>query len=263
MNDLDTLLLSLPVNPSPDVQKAFLENTFSKLGEEEYRTMIGSVVPGMRSAYGIRLPQLRALARGMLKRMCVTPEMLVGLVEAAWSGPTREHRQIALLLAAYSKISAGERWALAKRFIPDIGNWEECDQLCLSLTTPALSQEFARFDELEGWAAAENFWRRRVALVTVAILRKPYFSEAEAEQVDERTLRMCLHLLDDPEPYVAKAVDWAVREVLKRRYATGCRWMFERLAGSLSRTARSTLRKASAKLSPEDASRFLAGLTRN
>jgi len=79
----------------------------------------------------------------------------------------------------------------------------------------------------------------------------------QAEALDRRALAMCGALLDDPEPYIAKAVDWAVREVIKRHPALGADWMFEQAGKGLSRRGRSTLRKSAQKLRPDERARFL------
>jgi len=262
MDDIEQFTASLPEKPEKKIILAFLESSFSRLsGDEGYLEMIQTGVPGMEASYGIRVPQMRALIKGLVKKYKNQLEELRSLIKPIWDQPSREHKLAALFIAFYSKIPAGEGWDIAQRLIPDIKNWEVCDQLCLSLTTPALAQNPDLFDMVEDWAESENFWRRRVALVTAAILRKPEFPDTQAGALDERALQICLNMLDDPEPYIAKAVDWTIREVLKRRYEMGQAWVFARLEEPLSRTARSTLRKASAKLNESDRAVFIDQLS--
>ncbi|MBN1265690.1 MAG: DNA alkylation repair protein [Anaerolineales bacterium] len=255
---IEELLESLPKRPEEDSLLKFLDAAFNHLGDKDYREMIQTAVPGMEEgSYGVRVPELRTLTKKLVNAYKDQFEILRSLIEPIWSQPTREHKQVALFISFYGKIPADEGWELALRLIPDIQNWEVCDQLCLSLTTPALAQDPRLFDTLEEWVGSASYWRRRVALVTAAILRKPIFPAKEAAALDQRVLQMCLGLLDDPEPYVAKAVDWTIREILKRRYDMARVWMFTRLQEDLSRTARSTLRKASAKLTDTDRRYFL------
>jgi hypothetical protein len=60
---------------------------------------------------------------------------------------------------------------------------------------------------------------------------------------------------------VRNAVDWAVREVIRRDYDLGQNWVMERSLTELSSVARSTLKKAAKKLSPRDQDQFLNNLS--
>lgn len=263
-SDMETLqrdLLGNTLDPgelSGEGLLACLDSAFTLLGGDDgYQEMIQTAVPGMEATFGIRVPKLRSLSKDLVKHCRGHRKQLLNLVEDVWRRPSREHKLVALFIAFYGKMPPEQGWALAQRLIPDIRNWEVCDQLCLSLTKPALSKDADLFDTLEEWIQAENFWRRRVALVTAAIIRKPAFDDGTARELDQRALQMCLLAINDPEPYIAKAVDWTIREILKRRYEPGRRWMFDRLDDELSKRARSTLRKASAKLTDADRKRFL------
>jgi len=66
--------------------------------------------------------------------------------------------------------------------------------------------------------------------------------------------------LNDREKYIRKAVDWSVREVIKRRYDLGREWLFAQADSELSRTALSTLKLAAKKLTEHDQVFFLKSL---
>jgi 3-methyladenine DNA glycosylase AlkD len=71
---------------------------------------------------------------------------------------------------------------------------------------------------------------------------------------------MASALLDDKESYIRKAVDWTVREVIKRHYQIGLDWLLDQARSKPSKVAASTLRLASKKLTPKDREIFLQSL---
>jgi len=101
---------------------------------------------------------------------------------------------------------------------------------------------------------------RRASLVAPVYLRRAEYSEQVALDLDRRTLAICDALLNDREKYIRKAVDWSVREVIKRRYDLGREWLFAQADSELSRTARSTLKLAAKKLTEHDQAFFLNSL---
>ena len=90
----------------------------------------------------------------------------------------------------------------------------------------------------------ENIWVRRAALVAPVYLRRAKYSPEVARDLDRRTLKMAATLLNDEEKYIRKAVDWTVREVIKRHYELGFEWFKEQVQSNPSRIAKSTLRLA-------------------
>ncbi len=157
-------------------------------------------------------------------------------------------------------LSPGERWKWGTRYLPEVSDWETCDQLCMGLLGQALVEQPSYMGELERWVEDPNLWVRRAALASSVVLRRSKAGKEIRHSLDERTLGICLRLLDDEEHYVRKAVDWAVREVVRRNYDLGQAWLMERAKGALGSVARSTLKKAAKKLSPEDQERFLKTL---
>jgi 3-methyladenine DNA glycosylase AlkD len=263
-NIIERGLAALP--DSPDDHAAILaviETTFKALTDAEYQQGVGMTVPGAMAVYGVRVPHLRAFARELANRYKATPDGLRALALAIWNAGSREHQLLALFMLDRAKLTTTERWQLGNMLLPDVDNWESCDQLCNALLGEALARDPAYLDTLEGWPDHANFWQRRAALVSTTRLRRFKGPADAAQGLDRRALAMCEALLDDPEPYIAKAVDWAVREVIKRHPEVGADWMFAQAEGGLSRKARSTLKKSAKKLTPDEQARFLELLEAN
>jgi 3-methyladenine DNA glycosylase AlkD len=227
--------------------------------DPEYKAGVSRSVPGASKTYGVRVPALRAMGRVLVRQYKSQPERLADLSVDLWDQDSREHRLIGLFILAglKKKLSPAKRWELGERFLPDIADWELCDQMSHALLGQALAEDPGYMDELERWIEDDNFWVRRVALVSTILLRRAKYDEPQASELDRRALAMCAQLLDDDEHYIRKAVDWTVREVIKRHEDLTFEWMLTQASTGLSPVGRSTLKLAAKKLPSKRQKEFL------
>jgi 3-methyladenine DNA glycosylase AlkD len=238
---------------------ALLESAFeSASGDQEYLAGMQRTVPGVGKLYGVRVPNLREMGKQISQAYRKDPAVIREIALASWNQGSREHQLVALFLLAKLKLDPQMCWELGERFLPDVNNWETCDQLCHALFGEALAKVPDYMEVIETWLDNPNFWVRRAALVTPVLLRRAKYSPHIALDLDKRTLAMSLRLLDDPEKYIRKAVDWTVREVIKRNYELGHDWMMNMAQQNPSKIARSTLKLASKKLSSKDQEQFIS-----
>ena len=229
--------------------------------DSEYLQGMQMAVPGAGKLYGVRVPQLRTMAKQLTKKCGDQEQDLDRFAQASWAQGSREHRLIAIfVLAGMRKLTPERRWELGVKFLPDVEDWETCDQMCHALLGQALAEDPDYMEQLETWIEDDNFWVRRAALVSTVILRRAKYSEAVAEGLDQRTLGMCAILLEDGEKYIRKAVDWTVREVVKRHYALVFTWMVNQAESGLGTVGRSTLKLSAKKLNEADQQHFLDAL---
>jgi len=258
MADKSLITSKLPEQPHSENVLQAIEGAFILLGRDpEYLEGMHMAVPGAERLYGVKVPQLRKLSSEVIKKYGKGRETIQNIAEACWSERSREHELVALFLLAGIPLKPSERWKLGVRFLPDVGNWESCDQLCMALLGQALAEDPQYMDVLETWIEDENFWVRRAALVAPVYLRRAKYPPEVAKDLDQRTLEMAARLLCDEEKYIRKAVDWTVREVIKRQYEMGFEWLKMHAHSKPSRIAKSTLRLASKKLREEDRVKFL------
>jgi 3-methyladenine DNA glycosylase AlkD len=255
------LLKDLPPEPVPEKVVDILEGAFMRhVGGEEYLAGMKMAVPGAGKLYGVKVPFLREMADEVVGAYKKDNDGLRKIALASWHRGSREHQLVALFILAKVKLEPVERWQLGERFLPDVGNWESCDQLCMALLGQALVEDPDFMDAIEGWVGSENLWFRRATLVAPVYLRRGKYSENVAIDLDRRALAICEALLDDQENYIRKAVDWSIREVIKRHYDLGREWLMAQAVAGLARTARTTLKLAAKKLTEADRAAFLAAL---
>lgn len=262
MSDLGVMEWTLPEELDVgDVLEVVTRALEGQEQDSEYLQGMQMAVPGAGKLYGVRVPQLRTIAKQLTKKYGDQEQDLGRFAQASWAQGSREHRLIALfVLAGMKKLTPERRWELGVEFLPAVEDWETCDQMCHALLGQALAEDPKYMDQLETWIDDDNFWVRRAALVSTVILRRAKYSKEVAEGLDQRTLSMCAVLLNDGEKYIRKAVDWTVREVIKRHSALAFTWMMGQAQSGLGAIGRSTLKLSAKKLNEVDRQYFLAAL---
>lgn len=90
-------------------------------------------------------------------------------------------------------------------------SWDTVDDFSRTLSGPAWLRGIASDALIHGWAASEDLWWRRAALVsTVALNMRSYGGAGDTP----RTLAICDTLAADREDMVQKALSWALRELV-------------------------------------------------
>ncbi|MBM3944982.1 MAG: DNA alkylation repair protein [SAR202 cluster bacterium] len=149
-------------------------------------------------AYGIKTPELRALAKELGRDHA--------LALALWNEPVHEAKKLAGMLADPKQVTGEmmERWAA------DFASWDICDQCCYDLfdRTP-----FAYAKAAE-WAHRPEEYVKRGGFALMAGL-----AVHDKKAPDEKFLAFLPHIereAGDARNFVKKAVNWALRSIGKR-----------------------------------------------
>jgi len=153
MSDLGVPVLTLP--EKLDVREVLEVVTRALEGHEqdsEYLQGMQMAVPGAGKLYGVRVPQLRTMAKQLIKKYGDQEHELDRFAQASWVQGSREHRLIAIfVLAGMRNLTPGRRWELGAKFLPDVEDWETCDQMCHALLGQALAEDPDYMGQLETW----------------------------------------------------------------------------------------------------------------
>lgn len=115
----------------------------------------------------------------------------------------RNHRE------AFQSIGEAELEELGR----GINSWGSVDAFARTLAGPAWLKGQVSDDLFRRWALSKDRWRRRAALVsTVALNVKTGGGRGDTP----RTLAVCRRLAGDRDDMVAKALSWALRELVPR-----------------------------------------------
>lgn len=106
-----------------------IKKELAALADEKYKEFHSSLLPGTNHILGVRIPQLRALAKQLAK-------------ENDWQSfvknPETEYYEETMLqgmIIGIAKMDADEQMKYISMFVPRINNWAVCDIFCGELKT--------------------------------------------------------------------------------------------------------------------------------
>ena len=157
---------------------------------------------GVKGAYGVKVPAMRALAKEIGRDH--------ELAELLWRHGVRETMVVATLVADPQRVDE----SLMERWVVDFADWEVCDQCCVNLfgRTP-----LACAKALE-WSAREAEFVKRAGFVLMARLAAT--EKGAAPEYLAPFHAAIRHEACDDRNYVKKAVSWALRHIGKRDLAS-------------------------------------------
>lgn len=180
--------------PYTEKDYSALLNRLKESAEEKYKIFNESLMPGTTNSYGVRVPELRRIAREIIK------DDWKGFLHVA-AEDSHEERMLQGMVIASARCDIHRRLEYVKDFIPKINNWAICDVFCGDFKSAGKNQEaVAAF--LQPYFASEQEFAVRFAVV----MRMDYF-------VDERYIDETLRILEgiSHQGYYAKmAAAWAL-----------------------------------------------------
>lgn len=158
------------------------------------------------SAFGLRMSEVRAIAKGVKKRGKAHAEWNHALALALWETAQYEARMVAVFVDVPALVTSAQmdRWAR------DFTDWAVCDTACFLLfdRTPYA------FAKAKKWATSKHEFVKRAAFALLAGI-----ALHDKDRADDDFLP-CLPLIEraaeDGRNFVKKGVSWALRGIGKR-----------------------------------------------
>ena len=197
-----------------ETERQHLLKQIRQHADPEHQARMSMVVPTGLKVYGLRVPQLRDIARAWRRaHQQIAREDLMALVEALWDGRSREERLLVIyLLGHYKRWIPDLTWAHFERWRQDLDNWEITDglgQWVLALWL--LGDPKARLAHLRNLIADEDVWSRRLALVATTPINRGHTGFT----IPNLTLELVDRVKEERHPMITKAVSWALREMTR------------------------------------------------
>lgn len=179
---------------SQEDYRAVLEE-FRELSDEKYKKFNESLIPGTETAYGVRLPALRAIAKRIVRN---DPRGFLRV-----SRPD-SYEEILLRGVVIASMDAGtaERLALTEGFLPLIGNWAVCDSFCGTFRLKKPEERAAMWDFLRPLFSDPREFTARFAAVM-------FLGHFVTEDTVDEGLSL-VERMDQEAYYVRMAAAWAV-----------------------------------------------------
>lgn len=181
-----------------------------RLAEPGYRAFAASLIPGETDLLGVRLPQLRKLAKNAARSNWQE------LFTALGGEHVMEAVMLRGMLPGYAPhASLGERLEALAEFVPSIRNWSICDSCCATYHFARQHREEV-LDFLRPYLSSPLEYEARFGVV---MLLNHYTAEPDwAEQVAE-----LLPQVNAPAHYARMAVAWCACELhLRYPAAAAC-----------------------------------------
>lgn len=168
---------------------------FSRLSDPKYKAFNESLIPGTATAYGVRVPAMRAIAKRVVKQ---DPEGFLAL-----SRPdSYEEIMLRGMVIAGMKLPIGEKLPLIEGFLPLIDNWAVCDVFCGDIKLRAPEDKALMWDFIDPLFQDPREFAARFALVM-------FLGHFVDQDYLERGLARIESLTQD-QYYVQMAAAWAV-----------------------------------------------------
>lgn len=171
-----------------------IKDQLLQLAEPEYRKFTASLIPTIDNVLGVRLPELRKIAKRIAKGDW---REYIAQAESGYFEETMLHGMV----IGYAKADIKEILRYVADFVPRIDNWSVCDSFCNGLKFTA-SNKLLVWEFLQPYLSSDREYEIRFGVVMLLI----YF-------VDEVYINRVLRLLDGINHsgyYVKMAVAWAI-----------------------------------------------------
>ena len=200
---------------------------------------LGATVPTIRKAAKRLQRENPSFGRGDV----------VQLVKKLWRRPVFVIRATAVeMLELYGPVLGPTDIVLIEHLLREARTWALVDNLSASVAGPLVERFPELGDVLDAWAADDDFWIRRSAMLA---LLKPL----RAGGGDfARFARYADGMLEEREFFIRKAIGWVLRDTSRKRPELVAEWVGPRT----HRMSGVTIREAIKKLPPDQAAEFLS-----
>jgi 3-methyladenine DNA glycosylase AlkD len=186
---------------------------------------------------GVRVPECRRLTRAFL---AAHPDLdrsdLLALTCELWAAPLFEAKRVAVeLLSQRPQLLEAADISLVEELVRTSYTWALVDELAVVVAGDLVVRFDSCAEVLDRWAADDDFWVRRSALLA---LYRPVKGGGEVE----RFFRYADAMLDEREFFIRKAIGWVLRDLAKRRPAIVRDWLLPRAARASGVTVREAVK---------------------
>jgi 3-methyladenine DNA glycosylase AlkD len=181
---------------SADVNSILTE--LKELGDPQFLPLMSNFGINTDSAFGIRIPILRKLAKLIGKNHTLALEL--------WKSGFHEARLLATMIDDPELVAKSQM----NNWVKDFNSWDLCDQCCNNLF---VFTRHAHEKALE-WHKSKNEFTKRAGFVLMAVIavHKKDFPDT----IFEEYLSLVKKEATDERNFVKKAVNWALRQIGKR-----------------------------------------------
>lgn len=170
-----------------------IKEQLMELAEDKYRSFTASLTPGKENILGVRLPQLRKLAKQIVK----------GDWRSYLSAATEDSMEEVMLQGMVIGYCGADTWEvleLSAEFIPKIDCWPVCDSFCGGLKLTNTNKERV-WDFLQSYLSSDQEYEIRFGVVMLLYYLSPEYAPLAFRHFDQ---------IKHEGYYVKMAVAWVL-----------------------------------------------------
>jgi len=167
-------------------------------------------IPTKDKSYGSKWPQIREIAKRVLKQIEDDEIKFTKLINFLWRKDIWEVKKITIEMLFRFKIAPIKKIKIVEDWIERVDNWEIADSASLWVVGRAIIKEPCLAKKMVSWSKSKNKWERRMSAVSLSVLCRKNKICDEVYQVIE-------NLISDSEREVQMAVGWLIREAGKKQ----------------------------------------------
>lgn len=188
---------------------------------------------------GVTVPATRAIVTGWRRvHRDLTRQQLIRMAAALWDGPFFECKMAAvILLTDRRRLLEAADADFVERLLRTSGTWALVDGLASDVMGSLIERFPALLATLDRWAADDDFWLRRSALLALLVpLRRGELANWQ------RFAGYADAMLAEQEFFIRKAIGWVLRETAKKHPDLVADWLGPRLHRASGVTIREAIK---------------------
>ena len=187
-----------------------IEKSLYSLQDKKYQEFQKGLCPGVVNIIGVRIPELRKLAKELLKKYTLK-ELLENINDNYY-----EELMLQGMVIGWAKEDINTILKYVKEFVPKIDNWAVCDTFCTSLKiTKKYKEEMWEF--IQKYLKSDKEFELRFAIVMIL----GYFID---EKYLEKDFKIFNNIKSD-KYYVKMALAWAISICVIKYYDRSIKYL--------------------------------------
>ena len=187
-----------------------IEKSLYSLQDKKYQEFQKGLCPGVVNIIGVRIPELRKLAKELLKKYTLK-ELLENINDNYY-----EELMLQGMVIGGAKEDINTILKYVKEFVPKIDNWAVCDTFCTSLKiTKKYKEEMWEF--IQKYLKSDKEFELRFAIVMIL----GYFID---EKYLEKDFKIFNNIKSD-KYYVKMALAWAISICVIKYYDKSIKYL--------------------------------------
>ena len=185
-----------------------LTRQLKKLSNKQFAEDIKKYIQSPYEFYGIRVPELRTLARRLHDEHKI--EDFYRVFNRLWKSGYHEEMSLAIYtLQLYKEEFNLNTWRFLKTKLKDMKSWDQIDIVGTNISGYILIKYPQLEREIIKLSRSKNMWMRRLAIVS----SYPLIKQGNIRL----TMKLAEDYVKDNEDYIQKATGWMLREAGKQR----------------------------------------------